>query len=488
MDYIARTMKTNQHHMFSEPSYSGLPPPPPSLAPSSSISSQQSPIQLPHPKFATPKVPQLAYPTPPIPSSTFSSTAHAYTTTTWHPERPVTPPSGPRQAMILTPSSSPRSPQKFYDLSNQPQYQRPYEHIGLSNVVDPSLRPPVEYRPIVHRHQVNSESPQVSRKRSFDEFSQVPEATTSHLDILSSLSAASAGASSGSGASSNSARFMDSARTYTVFHPFTLEQIERLISSYGGPVALSRKRRPLVTDFDSQILGPAAAKTPCRGKSRTQGRPFSDEMVIELIMPHSLDNLYELLCVKGTHSQDSVKVRLTAPVDKDEPETLIRPPGVDHDGVLVFNNTLSMFKYFHRDAEQFALVTPIRQSSTQKHTTKRGTCPVVKFNISPVQQYNIEWLKRMAYPRYKANMKIYVVPSSPGATGFTFYTSPVMFLQDQKERLINGYGFDTKSRIFCVEEGDKKVQDLPNSVYDSELNLDPGQRKRTKTGLGYILN
>lgn len=113
----------------------------------------------------------------------------------------------------------------------------------------------------------------------------------------------------------------------------------------------------------------------------------------------------------------------------------------------IFSDSLAMVQHFRPEATGFSLVTPIRQSSTQRSDSKSGTCPVVKFTITPVTDFTVQFLKRMAHPRYKADMKIYVIPVLVSEQ-LDFYTSAAMFLQDQKYRSDISMPFDTKSKIF----------------------------------------
>ena len=150
-----------------------------------------------------------------------------------------------------------------------------------------------------------------------------------------------------------------------------------------------------------------------------------------------------------------------------------------------------MIKYF-TGGSCFSLVTAYRQSSVDRSPHKKGTCPVVKFEVEPVTDFSVDFLKRMAYPRYKAGMKVYLIPKHPSNLGgigneintgkLVFYTHPGMFLQDQVQRLSQGLTMDTCSRIFHVDG----IADIPGHVvYDKNIYE---CRSVPKTRLNYILN
>lgn len=356
-------------------------------------------------------------------------------------------------------------------------------------------------------------------------------------------------------------KFLQSEKTYSLLQPLTAESLENLLDNiYGGRVVVSRKRKSfgledklsdLDTTFDQSLsqqhqqqeqqkisqtspqlsnLSPIASPE-IKKKKQPQGRPYSSEMVIDAIFPQTLDELYSFLCVKGTPPM-SHRVKLQNLESKDDqnnttehegrldtsatqsvPQYQQYPP-LDEQGCPIFSNSLDMIKYF-TGAHAFSIVTAFRQSSVDKSPFKKGTCPVVKFNISPVNDYSIEYLKRMAYPRYKAGMKMYIIPqqfanvslpssaispvaaststpdspaSTPAAvpaaattTPRTFYTSAAMYLQDQHWRLQNGLDLDLRSRIFHSNV----YPDIPGVIYDKDLyQCGPD----TKTDLNYILN
>lgn len=258
--------------------------------------------------------------------------------------------------------------------------------------------------------------------------------------------------------------FLRSEHTYTIYQPLAAPIISTLLEqNYGGRVVVSRKRKPLEVDYESQVTTPAVKRA-----KQAQGRPYSGEMVIDLIFPKTVDELYNFLCTKSNPPL-AHRVKLQNHV----------PPGRRNgqSGIPIFDNSQSMVKYF-TGSNEFSIITAFRQSSMDRSAFKKGTCPVVKFNISPVTDYSIEYLKRMAYPRYKACMKIYLFPQV-FKDAYTFYTSGAMYLQDQQMRLENGVPMDLRSRIFHS----KSWPDLPNSVYDREFS-----DAETKTKLNYILN
>lgn len=370
---------------------------------------------------------------------------------------------------ISSPNSSPRSPALLQTRSDG----RPYFN---EHTLDPLLK---------RRHSDDSEEELISfhRKHETDQKensltynANKKEAPIIHnandsgnqgfsqLDMLSYISMR---------ATNETPAFLQSDHTYTVFQPLAEHGIGQLMDDcYGGRVVVSRKRKPLEIDFDSQITTPVAKKA-----KQTQGRPYSGEMVIDLIFPKNVDELYGYLCVKGSAPvAHRVKLQNSSYENSSTASQHHQQP-LTSDGMPVFNNSQAMMQYFTGSSE-FSIITAFRQSSMDKSAFKKGTCPVVKFNISPVYDYRIEYLKRMAYPRYKACMKMYVIPQV-FKEAHTFYTSGAMYLQDQEARLANGMHMDLKSRIFHS----KSWPDLPNSVYDKEF-----RHAAPKTKLNYILN
>lgn len=352
-------------------------------------------------------------------------------------------------------NSSPRTPGRenrgqFIDFTLDPLLKRRYSDDEDNSKDEVLTYQPASKRLCSYSPDQMGNAPDTNEQKSKGGFSQ--------LDMLSYISMRS---------SNETPAFLQSDQTYTVFQPLTLPAISHLLEySYGGRVIVSRKRKPLQTDFESQVTTPQVKKT-----KQAQGRPYSSEMVIDLIFPKTIDALYEYLCVKGTPpAAHRVKLQTHDALTFDQPVK-------DKDGTPVFSNSQSMVQYY-TGSTQFSIITAFRQSSMDRSAFKKGTCPVVKFNISPVSDYSIEYLKRMAYPRYKACMKIYLVPQV-FAEAHTFYTSGAMYLQDQEMRIASGMPIDMKSRIFHS----KCWPDLPNSVYDREF-----RNTETKTKLKYILN
>jgi hypothetical protein len=333
--------------------------------------------------------------------------------------------------------------------------------------------------------------------------------------------------------------FLCSDWTYSLFKPLARPEIERLLDqTYGGRLTLSRKRKPLVL-FNSSInnenltLGnhnnnndSSSRSNIKKQKISTQGRPFSSEMVIDLIFPKNLDDLYNMLCAKPTSINNSITNNNDSNTTNNDnnnnhnnnntfsgTEThrvkLISGPVKaasssqnSSDGMLTFTDSRAMVKHFTNTSE-FSVVTIFRQSSTDKSPFKRGTCPVLKFCISPVYDFSVEYLKSIAYPRYKAGMKFFFIPkifhstqslvrgdinlinnnnsnnynefettSSIGTPQYNqfetlqFYLSAGMYLQDQINRLSNGQEMDLTARIFHNES----YPDLPYGIYDKQLS------------------
>lgn len=257
-------------------------------------------------------------------------------------------------------------------------------------------------------------------------------------------------------------------------------------------------------------------------KKVSQGRPYSTEMEIEVVFPTGLDNLYSILCEKGV-SPPSFKVKLQSNTttttatnnnnhnnnsDVNNKKSTRKKKKSDNQIQLktikkfykkslktdkaynypIFGDSLEMVKYFTNTTNGFSLVTPIRQSSTQKIDTKKGTCPVVKFSLTPVTDYSIQFLKKMAYPRYKAEMKMYIVPYKVDQIR-DYYTSPMLFLQDLAFRSGTGMEWDASAQIFSSSNW----PDLPKAVYhDQTRQSSPTQNqycnKERKASLNFILN
>lgn len=411
---------------------------------------------------------------PPLPASFPPAFGHSELLpkhTLFAPERVYTPVSTSLESLtssptIPSPACSPRSP--FVGETNNHSRQAGFNEYSL----DPLLKRRLSHETEETRPVFENQQPQTKRIRTHlvtePLLPPAKSGTFSQLDMLSYISLRSNG---------DNSRFLQSDQTYTVFQPLPSDSIQQVLECvYGGRVVVSRKRKPLQMDFESHVTTPAK-----RTAKQTQGRPYSSEMVIDLIFPQTLDELYSFLCVKGSPPmahrvklQNQAKPGSTSVITGDGSQ---RPP-MDKHGSPIFGNSQDMVRYFTGSSE-FSIVTAFRQSSMDKSPFKKGTCPVVKFNISPVKDYSIEYLKRMAYPRYKACMKIYLVPQI-FKEAHTFYTSGAMYLQDQEARLANGLEYDLKSRIFHMAN----YPDLPNSIYDKEF----GNTGETKTDLNYILN
>lgn len=345
---------------------------------------------------------------------------------------------------IPSPHSSPRSPSSRGTDDNANQFS------------DCSLDPLLKRR---YSDDDDEDEPTVERRRSPKRVCSAGDKSSarafSQLDMLSYISERTTNVTP---------EFLQSDHTYTIYQPLAAPVISSLLEqNYGGRVVVSRKRKPLEVDYESQVTTPAVKKA-----KQAQGRPYSGEMIIDLIFPQTVDELYSFLCTKGNPPiAHRVKLQNHIPTGRRNGQT----------DIPIFDNSQAMVKYF-TGSNQFSIITAFRQSSMDRSAFKKGTCPVVKFNISPVTDYSIEYLKRMAYPRYKACMKIYLVPQV-FKDAYTFYTSGAMYLQDQQMRLENGVPMDLRSRIFHS----KSWPDLPNSVYDREF-----RDAETKTKLNYILN
>ncbi|CDO58052.1 Hypothetical protein, no similarity [Geotrichum candidum] len=283
--------------------------------------------------------------------------------------------------------------------------------------------------------------------------------------------------------------FFRSEKTYTISSQFLGHKTEKdiqhmLDTEYGGRLIISKRRRSSEMPHKTMLSSIITSTT-----KQPQGRPYSTEMIIDAIFPESLDELYSFLCVKGSTPQaHRVKLSSVHPMPLSGADKCYPP---QENGIPVFSSSLEMIKYF-TGGSCFSLVTAYRQSSVDRSPHKKGTCPVVKFEVEPVTDFSVDFLKRMAYPRYKAGMKVYLIPKHPSNLGgigneintgkLVFYTHPGMFLQDQVQRLSQGLTMDTCSRIFHVDG----IADIPGHVvYDKNIYE---CRSVPKTRLNYILN
>lgn len=263
-------------------------------------------------------------------------------------------------------------------------------------------------------------------------------------------------------------------------------------SIMSPPITPGSKRNDAVNKADLfEGVGNSDA-TGSPKKRTSQGRPFSAEMDVEVIIAESLDNLYDILCTK-TVVPTCHKVKLRAGYEK--------PNNLNNNSINininskyngnsysrrfsnkkwkskraqdevsdcpVFGNSFDMVQHLCGSADSplsstgFSLVTPIRQSSTQRpSSSKKGTCPVVKFTLTPVTDYSVRFLKQMAYPRYKAEMKVYIVPYQVEKE-VSYYTQPALYLQDEIVRRELGVSNTEEAWIF----GKGKWTELPNAEY-----------------------
>lgn len=346
--------------------------------------------------------------------------------------------------------------------------------------------------------------------------------------------------------------FLCSDHTYSMFKPLMRTEVEQLLDqTYGGRLTISRKRKPLIlfnsSNNGSLILESNKIDSNSSGGNRkkqkvsNQGRPFSSEMVIDLIFPKSLDDLYNMLCSKpnstNNKTNENASIMNNTRINKNETDNMVsitethrvklissshKTNNSAHvstsDGMPTFTNSRDMVEHFTQSSE-FSVVTIFRQSSIDKSLFKRGTCPVLKFSVSPVYDFSVDYLKRIAYPRYKAGMKFFVIPkifrsadsfskvSSKTSKDFNqgnhfetleFYPSAGMYLQDQLDRLGRGEEMNLKARIFHS----KSYPDLPYCIYDKQLSqqLAPAptieqspvtvdsKKETLKAKLNYILN
>ena len=283
--------------------------------------------------------------------------------------------------------------------------------------------------------------------------------------------------------------FFCSEQTYTISSKFlrygTKKDIQNMLDiEYGGNLIISKRRRSSKVKHKTVLRSIMNSTT-----KRPQGRPYSTEMIIDAIFPESLDELYSFLCLKRSTPQGHrAKLSSVHPMASNSVEKCYP---VHENGIPVFSSSLEVIKYF-TGKSCFSLVTAYRQSSVDRNPHKKGTCPVVKFEVEPVTDFSVGFLKRMAYPRYKAGMKVYLIPKHPpnmdavnndiNAGKVIFYTHPGMFLQDQVQRLSQGLTLDTRSRIFHVDG----IADISGHVVYDKI-----ARKclpMPKTRLNYILN
>lgn len=126
-----------------------------------------------------------------------------------------------------------------------------------------------------------------------------------------------------------------------------------------------------------------------------------------------------------------------------------------------------MVNHFTNARAGFSVVTAVRQSSRQRSAGHSGSCTVVKFSVTPVDDYSVRFLKELAYPRYKAEMKLYIVPHRIAKT-MEYYTSMALYLQDQVARVESRIGFDMEARI--VGSAGEAARGLVVRVGESDSN------------------
>jgi hypothetical protein len=177
-------------------------------------------------------------------------------------------------------------------------------------------------------------------------------------------------------------------------------------------------------------------------KKNTQGRPFTDTMSINLNMAASVDDIflsclgYNVVGLKTVNVEFSQVDKGTARqraqhVNTPDSDELIK---IDHNGIAAGVRQLFGVENFH-------FVQVVRSSTNQDNNVDRElrSLPVQKLIAIPCPDNDAEvtckFLKQsIAHPRYKCNMKFYIVPCKLDRINW-HYTS--MQLLDQENMQIS---------------------------------------------------
>lgn len=185
-----------------------------------------------------------------------------------------------------------------------------------------------------------------------------------------------------------------------------------------------------------------------RGFGKAQGRPFSADMKVRVVLCRSVEQIYAITNDKKPHECPTAVLHFDElhprePLDKrrklSDPSSDRLPRAVMGDGDLVYdycNVTQAIHDQFGIDV--FSYVQVVRVSSEQdpshKHLVRNQR--VLKLNVipRPIERFHhTKYLKAdVCYPRYKAMMTLYIVPYMPPRVQ-RFYTTQL--LMDQEERL-----------------------------------------------------
>lgn len=171
-------------------------------------------------------------------------------------------------------------------------------------------------------------------------------------------------------------------------------------------------------------------------KGTSPGRPFTDTMKIQLIMASRPEDIF-IAAMEETQLVMSHAMEFTSK------EKLLAYSQYLYDsnvkGVLRFDNTRiaqAIRQVFSID--DFHFVQVIRPSTSQDYRVKNQVrcLPMLKMVAIPTrpdEQVTCQFLKKMvAHPRYKADMKYYIVPGRLDQETW-YYTMQELFLQEQHE-------------------------------------------------------
>lgn len=182
--------------------------------------------------------------------------------------------------------------------------------------------------------------------------------------------------------------------------------------------------------------------------SKTQGRPFSADMRVRVVLARSVEQIYAITNDKKPHACPTAVLHFDE-LNKPEPLATKRrklsDPSSDRlsrtvvgDNLVYDYRNVTQAIYDHFGIEVFSYVQVVRASSEQdpghKHLVRNQK--VLKLNVipRPIERFHhTKYLKAdVCYPRYKAMMTLYIVPYMAPRQQ-RFYTTQL--LMDQEERL-----------------------------------------------------
>lgn len=186
-----------------------------------------------------------------------------------------------------------------------------------------------------------------------------------------------------------------------------------------------------------------------RDVGKSQGRPFSADMKVRVVLCSSLEQIYAITNDKKPHECPTAVLHFDT---LNKPELLstqrrkLSDPSSDRLGRTVVGDSLvydyrnvTQAIYDHFGIEVFSYVQVVRVSSEQdpgnRHLVRNQK--VLKLNVipRPIDRFhNTKYLKAdVCYPRYKAMMTLYIVPYMAPREQ-RYYTTQL--LMDQEERMM----------------------------------------------------